>query len=289
MMLDLDYRRLDRLLLKFRGGLMGESSGRRLTNKYGSSLEFADYRPYLPGDDIRRVDWALFGRSRRLYTRLNRSEVDATVNLLVDGSASMDWGEHNKGRRTLELALALAYISIRCYDRVAVGVGQKELGSYLPPTYGRGAFARIREFVSRQQFGREGNLNDLLRSFGRVLRPLQLTVVLSDFLSPGGYQQGLRELLGRRQQVLVVQVISPDERDPGFRGPLTLVDAETGAKKDLELDGLVLGEYRRTVAAYGEEIRDFCRVNGIDYLCFDVGRDPVDFLLANAAAILSTW
>lgn len=289
MELNLDYRRLDRLLLKFRGGLMGHSSGRRLTNKFGTSLEFADYRPYLPGDDIRRVDWALYGRSRRLYTRLNRSEVDATINLLVDGSASMDWGDGQKGIRTLELALALAYVSIRSYDRVSMGVGRKEIGSYLPAVYGKGAFPRIARFATAQQFHYEGNLNHLLDSFSRVLRPGQFTAVFSDFLSPGGYRQGLDSLLSRRQQVLVFHILSPGERNPDFRGPLTLIDSETGAKKDLEIDGLVLGEYKRTLEAYSGEIRRFCRDRGISYQVYDTDTDAVDYLLSIAPSILSSW
>src|SRR5690554_145747 len=137
---DLDLERLDRLLLKHKGGLAGGSSGKRLSNRYGSSLEFADYRPYLPGDDIRRIDWSLYGRSRRLYTRLNRSEMDATVNIVIDGSASMDWGEE-KGRRSLGLALALGYISIRAYDRVSVAVGTDRKSTRLNSSHVRISYA----------------------------------------------------------------------------------------------------------------------------------------------------
>jgi len=179
---DLDLERLDRLTLRSKGGLAGNSSGKRQTNRYGSSLEFADYRPYLPGDDIRRIDWALYGRSSRLYTRLNRSEMDATVNIVVDGSASMDWGEYQKGRRSLGLALALGYISIRAYDRITLAVGTKDVSSFLPPVHGRVALPRIIHFLEQQQFGHQGNLNSLLISLGKVIRPSQFTVVISDFL-----------------------------------------------------------------------------------------------------------
>jgi uncharacterized protein (DUF58 family) len=283
---DLELERLDRLLIKNKGGLAGSSSGKRLTNRYGSSLEFADFRPYLPGDDIRRVDWSLYGRSGRLYTRLNRSEMDATVNVVVDGSASMDWGEFQKGRRSLGLALALSYISIRAYDRVSLGVGRKDLGGFLPPVHGRAAMPRIVHFLEQQQFGHEGDLNRLLFSMRRVLRPKQFTVVISDFLSPGGWRQGLENLLTGRQQILVFVVVSPDELEPDWRGALTLVDSETGAKQDVDLDHWTMAGYRQAGTEHREEIMDFCRSRGIGCHVYDVSRNPVDYLASIAGTIL---
>lgn len=283
---DLELERLDRLLIRNKGGLAGSSSGKRLTNKYGTSLEFADYRPYLPGDDIRRVDWSLYGRSRRLYTRLNRSELDATVNVVVDGSASMDWGEYKKGYRSLGLALALGYISIRAYDRIGLSFGCKDLGTYLPPVHGKAALPRLIRFLEQQSFGAEGDLNRLLFSLRRVLRPHQVTAVISDFLSPGGWQQGLESLLSLRQQVLVFIVVSPDELEPDWRGPLTLVDSETGAKQDIDLDHWTLTGYQQAAKQHREEIMEFCRARNIACHVYDVGQNPVDFLASIAPAIL---
>ncbi|MTI95267.1 MAG: DUF58 domain-containing protein [Firmicutes bacterium] len=286
---DLDLKRLDRLALRYKGGLVGHSSGKRLTNKYGTAMEFADYRPYLPGDDVRRIDWSLYGRSRRLYTKLNRSEVDATVNVLIDGSRSMDWGEYDKGRRALELALALGYLSIKAYDRVAVGIGPKELSQYLPPVHGKGAFSRLLSFLSAREFDREGDLNSLCLSFARQLKPLQLTVLISDFLSPGGWQRGLEKLVNSRQQLLLFHVFSPDELEPEYRGPVSLVDSETGSKKEVDVDPLVLRGYRDAFARHSEQIADFCRQRGINYFRYDCSENPVDFLLTIASTVLNSW
>mgnify|MGYP000860836146 CR=1 FL=1 len=281
---DLDLERLDRLILRSKGGLAGSVSGKRLTNRYGTSLEFADYRPYLPGDDIRRIDWSLYGRSRRLYTRLNRSEMDATVNIVVDGSASMDWGDYQKGRRSLALALALSYISIRAYDRVTLAVGAKDVSSFLPPVHGRAALPRIIHFLEQQQFGRRGDLNSLLFSLRPLLKPSQFTVVISDFLS--SWQPGLESLLFARQQILAFQVTSPDEVEPDWRGAITLIDSETGSKRDIELDQFTLSAYQEAVAAHGAEIKKFCSGHGIACYDYQVNRDPVDFLALIAPAIL---
>ncbi len=283
---DLDLARLDRLMLRHKGGLTGTDSGKRLSNKFGASLEFADYRPYLPGDDIRRLDWAVYGRSRRLFTRLNRSELDATVNIVVDGSASMAWGDWAKGRRSLALAFALAYISIRSYDRVALAVGAKEVGSYLPPVHGQAALARIQEFLAGQEFGRAGNLSDLLLSLKKNLRPNQFTVVISDFLSE--WQPGLESIVLARQQVLAFFVESPDEAEPQWRGALTLVDSETGGEKDVDLDQFTLAAYRETREEHRREIADYCRSRGIGFHLYSAAADPVDFLAAIAPAIFRT-
>lgn len=286
--LDLDYRRLERLALRYRGGLIGTSSGKRLTNKHGTSLEFADYRPYLPGDDIRRVDWSLFGRSRRLYTKLNRSEVDATVNFLLDGSRSMDWGEPNKGIWAKKLTLALSYLSLRAYDRVAVGLGPKEVSAWLPPVHGRAAFGRVLSFLKNQDFAREGDLNYLLASFRPILRPLQLTVIISDFLSPGGFQEGITQLLRRRQQLLIFHLASPDELEPDFRGPVTLTDVETGQKKDVDVDPLLVHRYQQVVQEHVGQVRDFCRQREIPYFLVNTQDEPVDFLLTHGGKIFRT-
>lgn len=279
----LDLERLDRLMLKNRGGLAGVGSGKRLSNKFGTALEFADYRPYLPGDDVRRIDWAMYGRSRRLFTRLNRSEIDATVNIAVDGSASMAWGDWQKGRRSLALALALAYVSIRAYDRVALAVGTKSVGSFLPPVHGRAALPRLVKFLESQEFGHIGNLSSLLFSLKRLLRPNQLTIIISDFLSD--WQPGLESLVIARQQVLVFLVSSPEESNPHWRGPLTLVDSETGAKKDVDLDQFILAAYRQAETENRQSIRSFCRGRGISFFEYDVATEPVEFLASIAAKL----
>jgi uncharacterized protein (DUF58 family) len=271
-------------MLRHKGGLAGTSSGKRLSNKFGTSLEFADYRPYLPGDDIRRIDWAMYGRSRRLYTRLNRSELDATVNIVIDGSASMDWGDWGKGRRSLALAFALGYISIRSYDRVTLALGSKDVGSFLPPVHGRAALPRMIDFLERQEFGHAGNLSSLLLSLKKLLRLNQFTVVISDFLSD--WRQGLESLLFSRQQVLVFHVVSPDEAEPQWRGALTLVDSETGGKRDVDLDQFTLAAYQQAGEEHRREIRDFCRSRGIGFFEYYVGIEPVDFLVSIAPAIL---
>ncbi|MCR3922687.1 MAG: DUF58 domain-containing protein [Firmicutes bacterium] len=280
--------RLERLALRYRGGLTSYNSGKRLTNKHGTSLEFADYRPYLPGDDPRRVDWSLYGRSHRLYTRLNRSEVDATVNFLIDGSGSMDWGTPHKGERALELTLSLAYLSLQAYDRVSVAVGAKAPTRYLPPLYGKGSFTQVLHFLEEQEFDQEGDLNTLLYSYYASVRPHQLTVILSDFLSPGGYEQGLLRLLAARQNVIVFHLVSPDEVEPEERGPLQLVDTETKVKKEVDVDPYLLQRYRDGVHRHGAQIQEFCRIRGIHYSLYNTEQNPVDFLLANATRLFRT-
>ena len=264
-------------------GLSGSSSGKRLTNKCGSSLEFADYRPYLPGDDIRRIDWSVWPQPPPLYPPQSR-RVGRHGEYRGGWQRLHGLGEHSKGYHSLGLALALGYISIQAYDRVTLAVGTKDVDSFLPPVHGRAALPRLIQFLEGQHFGHAGDLSTLLLSLGRLLRPQQLTAVISDFLSP--WQRGLESLLSARQEVLAFHVISPDELEPDWRGAITLVDSETGAKKDVDLDQFTLAAYREGVGQHVAEIHDFCRSRGIAYFQYSPADNPVDFLAGIAPAIL---
>ncbi|SHJ68131.1 Protein of unknown function DUF58 [Anaerobranca californiensis DSM 14826] len=262
---NLDYQRLNTLSLLFRGGLTGMSSGKRLTNKYGSSLEFADYRPYLPGDDIRRIDWSLYGRSQRIYTKLHRSEIDARINIFIDASKSMDFGDPHKGYKALELALAISYISLKALDRVGVYLGRKDLYRHLNPVYGGNAYSKVLKFLEESSFAGEGDLNTFIAKGKSLLKPKGVAVVLSDFLCPHGFKEGFNTLLSFEQDILVFHIASPEEIEPMLKGGVKLVDSETGKTKELDLDYWSFKKYKESFLKHQREIEDFCSRRNITY------------------------
>ncbi|QNO16123.1 DUF58 domain-containing protein [Alkalicella caledoniensis] len=274
----LDYSKLNQLALAFKGGITGNNSGKRLTNKYGASLEFADFRQYIPGDDVRRIDWSLYGRSQRLYTKLNRSEVDATINIVVDGSKSMDYGNPHKGLRAMELALSFAYISLKAYDRVSVAVGVKGLENYLAPVHGIQSYNKILRFMENLEFNGTGNLNGSLNSLKKVLKPKQVTLVFSDFLDEEGYQQGINKLIEMKQDVWVFQMASPEEIDPDFKGGLKLLDSETGKAKDVDMDYWTVGAYKEAFNEHSNSIKEFCTNRGINYVFVNSQQNSLEVL-----------
>ncbi len=275
---EIDYEKLNQLALILRGGITGNNSGKRLTNKYGSSLEFADFRQYQPGDDIRRIDWSLYGRSSRLYTKLNRSEVDATLNVIIDGSKSMDFGIPHKGLRSMEIALSLCYMSLRAYDRVSVALGVKGIDNYLAPVYGERAYGKVLKFMETLTFENQGDLNSCLRSLKKFLRPKQVTLVFSDFLNEGGYQEGLNQLAQIQQDVWVFHVASPEEANPDFRGGLKLVDSESGKTKSIDLDYWTLNSYKETFKAHCDEIKGFCENRKFKYIYVDTTHNSLEII-----------
>jgi len=131
-------------------------------------------------------------------------------------------------------------------------------------------------------------LNLLLASFQKVLKPRQMTVLISDFLSPGGYQAGLERLLAARQELLLIQLISPDELEPRYAGPVALLDVETNRKKEVTVDPKIRQHYREAVEQHGREISEFCRRRDMNYLFYNTAQDPVDYLLASAPRLFKS-
>src|SRR5262249_30001622 len=156
-----------------------------------SSVEFADYRPYEVGDDLRYVDWNAFARLNRLYLKVFIDEEDLCVHLLLDASGSMDYGTPNKFRYAVRLAAALALIGLVNLGGGGVGgVGVRAAGGWLPPR-GRNQFLPIQEFLAGLTPGGGTAFNDSLRQYAQRAKDAGVAVVVSDFLDPAGYASGL--------------------------------------------------------------------------------------------------
>jgi uncharacterized protein (DUF58 family) len=262
---------LESLTLAGRRVPAGRAAGQWRSRTNGSSVEFADYRTYAPGDDYRRIDWNAYARLERLFVRLYQAEEDLALSLLLDTSASMAWGRPTKGRVAAQVAGALAFVGLRRGDRVALGLLRAGQASR-PPAVGelRGAAAARAAWhaLERLDFGDATDLQGALSSAAQQVRGAGLTVVLSDLLSPTGYQPGLDALRARRQEVVVIQVLSPDELDPpaDLLGDWRLIDSEPAAPLEASITPAVLRSYRRLIQTYTAEARDFCRRRGVTFL-----------------------
>ncbi len=256
-------RKLELLALVGRRALPGTSAGPRRSAATGSSLEFADFRAYAPGDDVRRVDWNAYARLGKLFLRTYLAEENATVSLFLDLSRSMAGGAPPKDDLARRLATALAYVALAGYDRVAVGVCRAGLDAYLPPVAGRAAAGRVWRFLQEQPADGGTDLGRALAGYAPHTRGPGISVVVSDLLTPSDWRGGLRALRGLRQQVTLVQALSPEELAPTLRGDLALVDGETGARREVTITAAALARYRERLAAYTAEVAAFCRANGI--------------------------
>jgi uncharacterized protein (DUF58 family) len=256
---------LERLALLSRRSFRGKVKGERRSPRKGSSVEFSDYRPYGAGDDLRYVDWNVYGRLDRLYLKLFVDEEDLCLQLLVDASASMGFGAPPKLRYAMRVAAALGFVGLVNLERVGVAVLRDRVADGFSPTRGRNQVLPLLDFLGRLQPVGRTSLNVALATYALRAREIGLAVVISDLMDPDGYERGLKSLLERRFDVHVIHLLGPDEMQPAFGGDLRLIDAETGEERDLTLDGEALRTYRQRLHDFLERAEGFCRANEVAY------------------------
>ena len=256
---------LERLSLASKRTFRGRVRGERKSPRKGISVEFCDYRPYGVGDDLRYVDWNIYGRLDRLYLKLFVDEEDLCLHLLLDASASMDYGDPVKFDYGARLAAALGFVGLVNLERVGAGIVRERVAEGWPATRGRNQFLPLVEFLLRLRPGGVTGLNEGLTSYARRVRDPGLAVVISDLMDPSGYESGVRALLERRFDVHMIHVLAPAELDPTFGGDLRLLDAETGEVRELTLDGESLRQYRKRLRRFLDQAEAFCRANEVIY------------------------
>ncbi len=270
-------RKLSRLELIASQVRAGMIKGERRSTKRGTSIEFADYRNYTPGDDLRRLDWNIYARLEKPFIKLLEEEEDLAVHLLVDGSRSMDWGigQSQKFPYALRLAAALGTIALSAGDRLTVMVLNHQEGSgsqpeeanpVFGPTRSRQSLLPFLDFLGTVHPAGSTDINHSLRDYALSRRRPGLAILITDLFAPGGYQDGLAHLQGRGYEVVLVHLLSPDELDPPLAGDLRLVDVETGAAQDVSLDPGLRDLYRKRVQTWRGEVQAFCRKRNIRYL-----------------------
>jgi uncharacterized protein (DUF58 family) len=256
---------LERLALLSRRVFRGSVKGERRSPRRGHSVEFADYRQYGIGDDLRYVDWNIYGRLDRLHVKLFVDEEDLCLHLLVDASASMTFGTPTKLEYAARLAGALGFVGLVNFERVGVGVLRERVSEGWPPTRGRNQIVPMVNFLTNLRGGGRTRLNEALADYATRAREAGLVAVLSDFLDPGGFERGVRALLERRFDVHLVHLLDPAEMNPLLAGDLRLEDVETGELRDLTVDGDAVRAYRERLYEFLERIETFCRTKEIGY------------------------
>jgi uncharacterized protein (DUF58 family) len=288
-------RRLEQFQLLAARRAKSSAKGERRSRARGQSVEFADYRTYVHGDDFRYLDWNLYGRLERLFLKLYEEERELPVRIFLDASESMTFGEPRKFDFARQVAAAIGYVALSGFDRVSV-IPFPDLaqGAESDPALrtaelaARGALRSVRGKRSAIQFfqnlsalsaGGPANLNQALRRGALEARHAGLAVVVSDFLDPEGYESGLAALLGRGFQVDLVQILAPDELSPTTFGDLQLVDSETGAHQEVTFGRFRLKAYRQTVQNFMQRLREFCQARGINYFTASSDTDLQELLL----------
>jgi uncharacterized protein (DUF58 family) len=258
-----EFRLLEGLRLNPRKSFSGRVRGERLTRRKGVSIEFADYRDYAEGDDLRHMDWNVLARLEAPVIKTYQDEEDLAVYIVLDASASMSFGEPSKLQAGRRIACALAYAALAGQDALAprvLGTRQQPM----PFIRGRSAFHRMAAWALALTPEGEQPLSGSLRAFAGGRDRPGLVVIVSDGLDPEAAGM-IRVLASRGHQVDFIQVLTPEEIDPDLEGDLRLLDAENGDPVEITANSLALKGYKENLARHCDQLSTACTSHGGRY------------------------
>ncbi|MGA2258128.1 MAG: DUF58 domain-containing protein [Thermoguttaceae bacterium] len=258
--------KLEKLELVSRKIFRGRMKGERRSPRKGQSVEFADFRNYVPGDDLRFVDWNTYARLEKLFLKMFLEEEDLHFYALIDASASMDFGEPTKLRYAVQLAAALGFVGLVRGDRVKLETLGQPASRQAPVFRGRKSLWRMIKHLEEIEGGEsvslaEGVKNFCIRNSGRGI-----VVLLSDLMDKTGYEAALRFLLSHDLDVYVIQILSAAEIDPDITGDLRLIDCEDADMAEVSVTPALMTRYKQTLATFIDSARQFCTKRGMVYL-----------------------
>jgi uncharacterized protein (DUF58 family) len=286
-------RRLEQFQLLAARRAKSNTRGERRSQARGQSVEFADHRNYVAGDDFRYLDWNLYGRLDKLFLKLYEEERELPVRIFLDASESMAFGEPRKFDFARQIAAAVGYVALCGFDRVSVIPFPENPAE----TAVRGALRAVRGRKSTMQFFQNisvlnakgtANFNESLRRGALEARQAGVAVVLSDFLDPAGYEVGLGALVARGFQVNAVQILAPEELAPSTFGDLRLVDAETGAMQEVTFGRFRMTDYQQMVQNFCQRLREFCSTRGLSFF-MSPSNTGLEQLLLNQLRKAELW
>jgi uncharacterized protein (DUF58 family) len=278
--------RLERLVMAARRATPGQTQGERRSPRRGQSVEFSDFRPYVAGDDFRRIDWNAYARLERFFIKLFVEEEDLSVHFLIDCSRSMRWGQPDKLDYAIHAAGALGYITLCSLDRVTVtGLSEAEKttnGYYFPAQRGKRQALSLFNFLQKlttTPVPIQGRLDPVrqLRAYAGNSGHPGLLVLFSDLMDDG-WVDGLSALAGRGFEISVVHVLSPDEVNPDLEGDLKLLDLEEDAAVEVTADYDLLSRYRQNLADWQKDLHNFCSRRNMNYVPLETSL-PLEQLL----------
>lgn len=275
------WKRISSLQLLVRHRAEGQA-GPWMTRRAGMSLEFAEYREYHPGDDFRYVDWNLYGRLDRLFVKVFHREENIPVYMLLDTSRSMAVG--GKLAYAGELAGALSYIALKDMNQVGVFTFARTLVHGVPPRGGLSHLRKILNLLEELRPADQTSLRVACEEFSKLPLRRGLVVLLSDMFDPEGYEHGLLQLLIKRHEIALVQILAPEDVDPPIEYEARLVDSEGVA--EFSVSAYAIARYRRRLLQYEQELEAFCRAHQIRYKRLSAARPLERALLEDLRGVL---
>ena len=269
---DAFFSRLEALALELRADLRGFFGGKHLVKTYGQTVEFADYREYMLGDDIRRIDWNLYSRFEKFFLKLFTDERQMHTQIFLDCSASMGKDMPTKAGYAIGIAAALGYLSVHNMDKVSFNLVKGDVSDNKFGTLvGKKAFFDAISQFDTLQFEGESDIGRAIINTPNLGTGDGLTVIISDFFTNSDWKKAVDYLCYKKKQVLLIQLLTPDEIDPAYSGRMNLIDTEAMGLEDPK--NMRIRITKSNLLAYEEALRDltndiatFCRSRGVDYI-----------------------
>ncbi|MCD8216626.1 MAG: DUF58 domain-containing protein [Clostridiales bacterium] len=257
------FAKLNQLKLAAHIRLDQGQSGARKSSARGSSVEFSDFREYLPGDDIRRIDWNVYGRLDKLYVKQFMEEKEAKYHIFLDTSASMAYGEEKKSAMALRLAAVFAWIVLQQLDRVEVLTFRDGRLGRTSPIVGRGSFQRLLRDLEQVEFGGTTGLHEAVRRSATGGKGI--SILISDFFEEDGLEEAVRFLVYQRQEVCLIQVLAREETEFDDEGTLELVDLEQAGSVRVTMSRQSICMYREALKRHQERLMRLAKRYGCTF------------------------
>jgi uncharacterized protein (DUF58 family) len=262
-------KKLEKLKVIARKSARNPRRGEHRSWQSGEGLEFLDYRKYHIGDDLRYVDWSVYGRLDKLFVKLFHAEKGQTAHLLLDTSLSMGIGNSSKDITAKKIAAAISYICLSNLDKTGLMAFADKIAAVKTPARGKKQYPAVLKFFLSLAPSNLTNLNGCLVEYASICKNPGIAVIISDFLDPKGYEDGLNALACRDFDINLIQVMSHEELYWSKTGNLLLHEVETGEKKVTFVDKHLLALYQNKVKAFISKIKRYCNHRGISYFLCD--------------------
>lgn len=278
------FEKLNTLKMSLNMRLSQGMSGIRKSSAKGSSVEFSDFREYMLGDDIRRIDWNAYGRTDKLYIKQFMEEKEGIFQIFIDTSRSMCFGEVPKSKMALQVAGALSYIILNNLDRVYINEMKENFLTRGKGVTGRAAFSHVLNDLNRITFDGKTTLNKTILS--RQVRPGGVSVIISDFLDREGIEDAMKYLAFKKQAVVLIQILSREEMAVNYEGTLNILDMETDERVKITMSNATIKKYKEQVEDLQSRLQRLAGKYGANYIFIRSDGDLIYEMLHGFSGIM---
>ncbi len=260
-------QQVEMLQMLVKNNVAGLFGGTHKSKNFGSSCEFTDYRDYMPGDDITKIDWNAYARTENLYEKLYLDERQMHTKIYIDASRSMNFGGGGKAEQAIRLAATIAYLSVGEMDKVSIYiVKDKQIYDVALGIVGKNAYMNAIGVLNEVEFDGDSYISDAIIP-SNVGYGDGMSVIISDFLTDNDYEGAINHLVDKRRDVLCIQVLSRAEINPQIRGKVLLFDSENAERtyrKNVTRD--IARAYKEALQYTIDRIKNACASRGASYI-----------------------